>query len=173
MNRLHSITHVEDIWQHMLYRLLKYKLLDKYDPSASSYKTYISMALHAAISHYQAISRIGKVCKDHNHDLYIDHTVDITNLEAEMNDDCIKEIEAKYDIFKFFSWYKRKRMRQIWKTDTDIAVLKYIMLGYTLSEVATKLGLTVQAVSQSRIKVRTLYKSWLKQVSLEDSKKRL
>lgn len=173
VNRLHNVSQVEDIWQHMLYRLLKYKLLDKFDPTSSSYKTYISMTLHGAITNYQNKTRTGKICKDHNHDIHIDRTVDITNLEVEMNDEDVGEIEAKYDIFKFFSWYKRKRMRKIWKTDTDIEILKHIMLGMTLSEIALKLNITVQAVSQSRIKMRTLYKAWLKQVSLEDSKKRL
>jgi DNA-binding NarL/FixJ family response regulator len=90
-----------------------------------------------------------------------------------MNDDEIGEIEAKYDIFKFFSWYKHKRLQKMWKTTTDLDILKYIMLGYTLSEIASELNITVQAVSQSRTKMRTLYKAWLLQVSLEDSNKRL
>lgn len=83
-----------------------------------------------------------------------------------MESEDIAEIEARYDIYKFFAWYKRKRNLQLWKTDTDIEVIKRTILGEPQSEIAKALKITPQAVNFSLRKVKTLYKTWLKEVSL-------
>ena len=121
------------------------------------------MILHSTITRYKRAK--------YNDDMYvngekrINKSIDVYEMSNNSTVD-IDEIEARYDIFKFFAWYKVKRNLRQWKTSTDVKILRQLLLGYNPTEIATTLKISAQAVSQSRIKMYTLYKAWLKQLSL-------
>lgn len=171
VNRLKTRDYVDDVWQHLLYRMIKYKVLDRFDPQLASYKTHICNILHTSITNFYRENIPGYI----TYSKWVDKrqgsldTITMHHQVVQM-DETASVVEAKYDIFKFFAWYKRKRDMKLWRTETDVEVLKLSMLGNTHSEIASKLGISIQAVGQSQAKMRTLYRAWLKQITLVDSK---
>jgi hypothetical protein len=162
---------IEDVYQNFILRLGRLRLLERYNHTASAFTTYTGNILHQSITAWQhkegiKVKRQGKFI----YNTVIDRTVDIDDhcRGLGMDSDDIAMVEAKYDVYKFFAWYKLHPDLTYWRKGRDIEIIKLTLLGEPSYEIASKLGITKRIVTLSLSKVRTLYKVWLKEVAEKD-----
>lgn len=147
--------------------MISRRICDKYDPNKSQFSTYLYTYLHSVISNYRRDSNakkrfLEKSCLSLSEvRVYYEE-----NRESVFGDSPLNSVQEEFIIDQIVRDFNRFRCPKVFKGKTDFYIKRILTMcveGYTLSEVASALGVKKHEIQRVLKSIRQL--RWLKELS--------